>query len=419
MRFWTMLPDEIAGGYIGRLRRESLLSGKGGLPSLMRAVETPSGESCSNNSSAPLLALLRRLDMDTKTLVCRHSLVPVNKCVSTFNRNAVSTFDFGDHWFLSFAMHVGFSPRLCRDCVSEDISYWGMTYWRRSHQLQGITWCSKHRRPLSYTKHYLGVEQSPRAALANAVDIPHLQVEVALKSAVVQRYSSVLESMLDNAQGPVHSACAANIVRTQANASGLRIAPLRHARYLSDAAKELLPKIWLAEHFPASQCKRPGEFAPWIDQAGHARTKPVGSTTFALALALLWDQPDEAIRLFLGANKMSEPDIRPKGYRPNLDRRSMHSLWLDHKGSHVRIAEATGHSYRQVQRLFSDAGMFSAAGSQFERAVAAKSRFLRGESLAAASRSEKVRVKLVEALIRVTSYEGAHEEYPSIAMRER
>lgn len=414
MRFWTMLPDEIAGGYIGRLRRESMLSGKGGLASLMRGAEMPSGESCRNSGTTPLLQLLRGLDMDTKTLVCRHSLVPVNKCVATFNRHATFKLDFGDHRYLSFAMHVGSSPRLCRDCVAEDISHWGFAYWRRSHQLQGITWCSKHRRPLSYTKHYLGVEQEPRAALANVVDIPYLQVEVALKSDVVQRYSSVLESMLDNAQGPVHSACAAHIVRTQSTARELRVMPSRQARYLSDAAKELVPEAWLSEHFPASQCKKPREFASWIDQAGHARTKPVGSTTFALALALLWDQPDKAIRSFLDANQLPATDTLPKGYRSKMDRWTMRSLWLDHKGSHVEIANVTGQPYRQVQRIFSEAGMFAVCRVQFERAVAAQTRFLCGESLSAASRAEKVRTNLVEALIRATSVRDGSEMIPSL-----
>ena len=77
-----------------------------------------------------------------------------------------------------------------------------------------------------------------------------------------------------------------------------------------------------------------------------------------------------------------------------------------------------GHPYKQVERLFSEAGMFSATGVQFERAVAAQSRFLRGESLVAASRSEKVRVKLVEALIRATCLEGGRDKHPSDALQE-
>lgn len=402
MRMWTILPDEPARAYVWRLRTDNVLSSREDFTSGLGSVELASQK---GNSVADRTAeLLRSLEMSGSELVCGHSLVPVSKCVSTFNTNAPTRPDFGDEWYLGFALWTGGSARLCRDCVAEDLSYWGISYWRRSHQLPGVTWCTKHQRPLSESGHHHPFAQSPRVALNDAVDLPTRDCDVAIKSEVVRRYASILEGLLESAKGPVHSACAAHVIRTQAAAEGLRVMPWRQARYLSDAAMQRVPKRWLAENFPASQSKRPREFASWIDQAGHARTKPVGATTFALALAILWPDPDDALSTFLGANQSSQESVRQRRKGVELSDHAMRDLWLRHKGRHLRIAQETGQCHKQVRARFTEAGLVAVGRTGFDRIEAARERFLRGESIAAASHAEGVGAEAVEALIRARTY---------------
>ena len=237
------------------------------------------------------------------------------------------------------------------------------------------------------------------------MDIDSQDVKIAIKSAVVQRYCSVLETLLDIAEGPVHSSCAAEVIRTKAAVEDLKVMPWRHARYLSDAAMDFLPTRWLMEHFPASKGKRTREFSSWIDQAGHARTKPVSSTTFALALALLWDDPDVAVGAFLGANRDSPATTRATAARTKLDDQAMRTLWLRHRGHHMRISEDTGISYQRVQKNFGEVGLHALGRVPFELVQAANARFLRGESLVRACAAEGVEIEMVETLVRARQTE--------------
>ncbi len=411
MRLWTPLPDELLRAYRWRLSYENAIYGIGGLEKQLGATVIPG--KVGTYSTNMIMALVKNLNVDAKALIYRHSMIPVNKCVATFDRDTSCAPDFGDDCYLGYALWAVTPPRLCRDCVAEDLSMWGFAIWRRSHHLHGINWCIKHQRPLSKSEHYLEFGISPRAAIDSAVDYPYHDVEIALRSPAVQRYSAVLESLLDNAKGPVHSACAAWVVRTQAADKGLGVMRSYKGRYLSDAAMESLPPRWLAEYFPGSMSKQRGEFATWIDQAGHARTKPVSSTTFALALALLWDDPDAAICAFLDANSLSKEAIRRRSDR-TLDLHALSELWVQHSGGYNRIAKETGHTYNFIKNRFCEMGLASLGRSEFERAEAAKSRFLRGESLAEASRVEQVTPETVESLIRATFLQAKTEDMSSV-----
>jgi hypothetical protein len=403
VRVWTILPGEFARAYAWRLRVDNVLSGSDELAAELWAVEG-SGRTRSYSPDRTI-ALLRRLEMSGNELVCRHSLVPISKCVATFDLKSPTRPDFGDRWYLGFALWSSAPARLCRACVGEDLSFLGIAYWRRSHQLPGITWCTKHQRPLSESRRQNAFAQSPRAALEKAIDLPSRDVEAAIKSPVVQRYVSILEGLLENAKGPVHSACAAHVIRTQATAEGFKVIPWRQAHYLSDAATQQTPKRWLRDTFPASQSKRPREFAPWIDQAGHARTNPVGATTFALALAILWTDPDDALATFLGANVHAQTNVRRRQKGLELNEQAMRDIWLRNRGRYFRIAQETGWCHKTVRSKFTEAGLVSLGGSGFSQIEAAMARFFRGEGIVAASHAEGVDVGMVEALIRASGRE--------------
>ena len=401
MRMWTIFPDELARAYAWRLRSDNVISSNDELSAALGAAEIEGNKGIYATEKSA--ALLRRLGMTSAQLVCEHSLVPVTKCVATFDLSSPTRPDFGDGWYLGFALWSTGHARLCRDCVSEDLTYLGISYWRRSHQLLGITWCTKHQRPLSELRRHNAFSRSPRLALGEVVDLPARDVEVATKSEVVNRYAGILEGLLDSATSPVHSACAAHVIRRQASLEGLRVMPRGEARYLSDAVRQQVPQRWLEVHFPASQSKRPREFAAWIDQAGHARTKPVGATTFALALAVLWPNPDDALSAFLRANDNSQDSVRPRRKRVDLSEQAMRELWLRNRGRHHRIAQEVGMCHKQVRAKFTELGLVAVGHTEFQRIEAAKERFVRGQSIVSASRAEGVEVEAVEALIRASS----------------
>ena len=415
MRLSIPFPDELATTYLARLRNENILNNN---QELARALRVAGLIGQVPTSAAALLeALFAALGMSVRELVCSHSLIPVQKCVVNYDFENEAPPDFGDKRYLQFAARGSRVMGLCRDCVAEDLDYWGISYWRRSHRLTGVTWCLKHLRPLSYVTDGAALDLNPDMAVAYAADRTYSDVRMVLESPVMQRYASIMASLLESARAPVHYGCAGKVIRDRAALKGLRVIPPKNARYLSDEARERLPASWLAEHFPASTGKQGNEFSPWIDYTGHARTKPAGAAAFALALALLWDDPDEAVSIFLGA----QPDkIKPKmrfGPIARSSERSLREMWLDHKGSHASLAEALGVSRKHVGEEFNKLGLPSLGDECYARALRAIDQFFHGQSLEVASKSTGVGRYKTEALLRVLytdSIEGSASRLPDI-----
>ncbi len=418
MRLSMLFPDELASTYLSRLRNENVLHSNQELANALRAAGII--EQAPATAAALLEELRAALGMSAHDLMCLHSLVPVQKCVVNYDFENAAPPDFGEKRYLRFAVHGSRVMGLCRDCVAEDLDHWGSSHWRRIHQFTGVTWCLKHLRPLSYVTDSGALALSPDRAVAYAADRTFSELRVALDSPVMQRYASIMASLLENARAPVHYGCAGKVIRDRAALQGLKVMPYKSARYLSDEAKEQLPAGWLGEHFPASTGKQDNEFSPWIDYTGHARTKPASVTAFALALALLWDDPDEAVSIFLGAN----PDkVKPKprfGPIARSSERSLREMWLNHKGSHASIAEALGLSTKYVGVEFTKLGLPSLGDENYSRALTAIEQFFRGQSLEVASKSTGVARCKTEALLRVLyshSSEGSVSVLPDIEHR--
>jgi hypothetical protein len=416
MRLWTLFPDELARAYVWRLRSDNVLSSNdepAAYPYVVeegRGIRTGTANVGRGNRKRTidrLMSLLRRLEMTPAELVCGHSLVPVTKCVTTFDLSVPNRPDFGDDRYLGFALWSGGHARLCRDCVAEDLSHHGVSYWRRSHQLPGVTWCTKHYRPLSELRCQNAFSKSPSVALSEVVDVSTREVYTATKSEVVNRYVSILEGLLENARAPVHTAGVAYLIRNQAAARGLKVSPWRDRPYLSDAALEQLPVRWLEMHFPASRTKRPRAFAPWIDRAVHPRVKPVGAPTLALSLAILWSNPEDALNAFLGANEHAqEPLLKPRK-KFNLSGEAMCELWLRHKGRHHQIAKEVGLCPELVRSRFKEVGLIALGNMDFGRIEAAGERYVRDRVIVAASYAEGVKVQALQALILAKGYFAA------------
>lgn len=80
---------------------------------------------------------------------------------------------------------------------------------------------------------------------------------------------------------------------------GLRVEKWGRGRYLSDMASELAPESWLLECFPQSGFERVFGTWGWVDTANCGTA---AATTYALAMALLWDDPAEAVSDLLAEN---------------------------------------------------------------------------------------------------------------------
>lgn len=398
MRVPTLLPDEIFRGYLGRLRRANLIR---------TDVELGAQLGIGNHdaSSWPISARIARillgvLGLDANTLVSRHSLVPLTKAVADFDLQLPEPPHFGAPWYLKFATWHWQTTRLCRACIAEDESYWGFSYWRRSHQYPGVSWCLKHEQPLAVTSNWNAFNGSPKDALNAATDLSGKWVDDTLRFPALQRYAAVLNSIADNAFGPVHAACAAGLVRSRAKERQLQMVRCGHKHYLSDEAANQLPESWLLEHFPTSAKKRPNEFAQWIDAAALARTQ-VSTAAYAIALALLWDDADKAVSAFLAVRPDTIPPRPRNKASTDWSQESMQKLWLKHSACSRGIANEIGVCQKQVLIRFRDSGLPAIGTAAFKKTEVAVEQFFGGQSLTEASFNSQVPQTMIELMLRV------------------
>lgn len=164
-----LLPDEWAPGYWARLLHLN------GVPrrrarTVTRELAERLGTGYAPNlydSERSILAIANATQLSVMEVYSSHTLLPLNAAVSSW-----ANLDwFEDSEPASIARRLASREgatggSLCARCVDEDVAFWGFGYWRRSHQIEGVDWCSKHTVPLHRVTGEVAYLPLPHALLA-------------------------------------------------------------------------------------------------------------------------------------------------------------------------------------------------------------------------------------------------------------
>lgn len=176
--------------------------------------------------------------------------------------------------------------RLCPKCVEEDKNFWGYSYWRRSHQFPGVTWCSKHQCALRLAPASAPLLHLPEEVIAEGASSNSTDCEVA------KRYGAICADFLQR-DASVSTRAMTQLLQEQAERKLIRSrAGLIKAEHLDDIARLQCDPVWLREHFPDVFTK---ERSSSLCRTYSSVTVAYGTQYYALALALLFDYPDEAM----------------------------------------------------------------------------------------------------------------------------
>lgn len=354
MQLLTPLSDELGWAYLYRLCRRNVTNGR-------------------PPARASHLSILDQLQMTQAAWIREHCMTPAWNLVinvgprETWMEGAIA-------WpNPERALGTGTTIRLCRHCVAHDLEVLGFSYWRRVHQLRGVTWCVDHRRALSEARGPNPLARSPQAAIADSSECEPSEVEPAMKSDVLNRFASVLRSFLTDMTWQVGARDAAELIELRAKQVGL--GAVGHATSsLTHLAELNVPARWYANHAPKAYRGKPYTHIQWISSAANRCWGPAKTESCALALALLWERPDEASKALLGCGLQ-----RPYFWqlRNDLDIESMSFLWLRHKGSTARIARATRRDPSVVEDEYGQAGLGALTDIEFDRAQATAADMIR------------------------------------------
>lgn len=335
-----IFPDEFTRGYRGRLR---VLNQYKSTHKFMVALgnEMHPGISLSESPAAATLALTA--GMPLQQFVRNHSLLPFHRAISMkdcdVEHGAPSRLNLIE--FFGTKVWRQSDARFCLDCIKEDFGNRGYAYWRRAHQLPGVTWCIKHGRQLANSS--LGktaFDDMPYLEMSKQYELSDQDFQAVFESPALQRYTKIINSFL-NSERPVNFIHARYLIAEQAKKYKLRIGRKGRQPTMTDRVLEQIPAPWLRAQYPAIDDRMAGEFFNPID---NITLGSVTNQTYALALAALFDSAEEAIKYLYG-DINGLPMVRKVQRKLGPDywnSKAVFKLYVKHKGNHTSIGEVLG-----------------------------------------------------------------------------
>lgn len=327
--------EEYAAGHIGRLR---ILNGAESSVELLKILDRRNTKERKKWHPAPVHRLIANLlQEDPGEYVKRHSLLPFDR-LAYFDKNRAEDFDVAASarprtvlWPLR--RHALF----CRLCVEQDQAVLGFSYWRRIHQIPGIDRCDQHDIPLSVVTRNNAFDMPPEAWISQAYAIDGDRAMLMKENPFLSRYSEIARRLLTEPRR-VSRFAASVTVRELAVEHGLRVGNRGVRPTLSDFMKRHLPTSWLCELYPALLEKEGGKYLWPID--GACTSQLVSGQTYAVALAVLEENPEEALSRFF-ANSDGKPTVDEKKAAQNASRRKVYlRAYIEHQGNHTAMARA-------------------------------------------------------------------------------
>lgn len=279
------LPDELASGHLGRLY---LLNGitptKRQITSTIHSLTDYQG-----SSYIDTLALLSGLSFSH--YVFHHTLLPFFRAVQAESPKAWNMVDPSDSWVQPSANRAHpLGALLCPHCVEEDMTFWGFSYWRRTHQLPGLGVCLKHQTALLRTDSDSLTRKLPQNALSKAEALPPELTTLAMQNPTIRRYHDICSEFLYRKRS---ISTTQMVTCLQGRARQIQIRPRAGVPglHLHDTAHRLAGGEWLSTNFP--DIERKGSSSS-LSRTYTSRKVAYATPYYALALALLYESADEA-----------------------------------------------------------------------------------------------------------------------------
>lgn len=355
MHIPSLMPDEFILGYLGRIGAVNGFSTETKTRTALGKWFKANTESSSRATLTEQLAYASRIDI--RSLVRHHTLIPAFRAVASYCSDHLHG-DPRDHGLLSAhgPRQMRNEVQMCRECIEEDLNYLGFSFWRRSHQLPGIDWCQKHMTPLmGIVKQFVFFEQ-PHVIQENHQLAPYGLEDAIEQNAIIRKYSELIQVALDF-QGPIAPQSITQLLAEKAREKGLRTSPLGKRPVLSDLALQHLPERWITKHFPSLMKKKPREFLYEYDGVCKLGGKAHTSTSYILAIALLYDSYDAGHKVLSEAQKFTPTNHRKHTERTRYSNRKIISAYTKSNGNIKEMAKDLKCNYNTLRSITKRRGL--------------------------------------------------------------
>lgn len=391
----SILPEELAHGYLGRIRAINILTNTKVTASIIERSFLKEEKNLGKAKCA--FALAEAAEMTLEQFCQLHTLMPFLR-VATI---PIPETPHGSNVRLGLVGKSGLRLAVphsmaCPECIQEDLSYWGFAYWRRQHQLTGVPWCEKHRAALINTAGGFDVCPSTPDGIQHQEEASEFHETI--ENPVINRYVEIATGFLDCSKA-LSLAQASNKLSRRAQEKAIRVAKNGRRSNLSDIALDSVPIKWLAGILPGIDAKKPGEFFHGLDiVVRHGGL----SHAHALALALLFDSAEEALKYWI--NPLPEDTSKLDGDVINgqdfWNSRKVFSTYVKSGGNRSEIGRVLCIHSRRVSGELDRTGLPSLANVDLETTGQALLSFYNGRTLSEACAMHGANYTTCEELIR-------------------
>lgn len=349
-------------------------------------------------SSLELLSLVA--GMALPSFVTQHTTLPLRRGVTSYQPDLTHGCKSNRNMLWTSGMRMARTGAyFCAECAQEDLDFHGQSYWRREHQIPGLLWCPKHSTPLRYVDDESAFLSSPAMRLGNCQVVDADWAKEVRGNETIQRYLQICASLMES-KSPVDVKSVRCVLQGRASSLGFQTwggaikAPL-----LSDEVINRCGHTWLATVLPALADKPPGMLLNQLDGVLYLSTAASSVNAYALACAVLFDSPDEAI------NELSNPasDMQPRRRRRKIDisQKELINAYVQARGSHAQVASHLELTLPTVATRLKKIGLPNLAkssGKNMHRAATAF--FLERRSLAESATLSGISMEVMEELVR-------------------
>lgn len=352
----AILPDEFAPGYMGRI---AVLNGLKNPRRVQRLLHIQASATKTNDWQPPVVDTLAELaERDISDFVCNHTLVPFYSAV----RNKMQPHGYAGRERSGPLYQLGLKadktgPYQCAACVREDLHFWGFAYWRRSHQVPGVTHCTKHLTKLE------SVKGASFGNLPRALEKPsNPKCEEFPLAPALTKYSEISNGLLE-VSSTLPRLHVTRCLADRARILGIRGIPTGNRPVLSDLALEQMPKKWLEDFFPSIASKTKGSFVHPFDYICVSGSKLMQPACYPLAATLLYDTAEDALRALCNVNEDLSLRRKTNSCLPRLDHRRMqlHQAYIECAGNYAMAQGKLGLQEMGARNAFRNAGLPSIA----------------------------------------------------------
>lgn len=387
-------PDELLQGWQGRMRAINCLPDDVKIDQLIGEMARQQNASISAETDFAHCAGII-LGMSRESLLQNHTLTPFFNALEGLKPNKPGSKSLRHRQ--AFERKAPFRLggkllRYCLQCAEEDITSLGYSYWRRSHQLPGAIWCSKHGSQLVSTSQHDAFKQCPHQISDSFID-ERVYALTQVQAEILKRYSKIACEILS--QAPViDSLAASEVLGRQAKAGNFRISRPGKRTTISNHLIRLLPIWWLTETSPRVHWI-PDKYISTIDGVCIPGVTRYTTATLSLLAALFYSDTNEAIAEILKPRDCSQG--RPRGFDFWASKNVLDE-YIAQGGVVSRVAEQLSLPHSTVGVGLLNQGL-PGLGKATSTIMAART-FLDGQSLTEACAVNGASIEELETLLR-------------------